>query len=109
MNHTLRLLAAALAAFPLLAEAQDDGRPKVRAITAFVRVERERAPEQLREAAAMLRGARASFQKDGWQVETVRVATQPFPEYTRGLARAPAFELLKELGAVAGKEEFMLA
>jgi hypothetical protein len=108
VNRVLRLLALVLA-MPLGAEAQDDARPKVRAITAFVRVDRERADAQLREAAAMLRGARASFQKDGWQVETVRVATQPFPEYTRELTRAQALAFLKQLGALAEKEEFMLA
>jgi uncharacterized protein len=108
VNRVLRLLALVLA-FPLGAEAQDDARPKVRAITAFVRVDRERADAQLREAAAMLRGARARFQKDGWQVETVRVATQPFPEYTRELPRAQALAFLKQLGSLAEKEEFMLA
>ena len=109
MNPFLRLLAIVLAAAPLLAEAQDDARPKVRAITAFVRIERERASAQLGEAAAMLRGARASFQRDGWQVETVRVATQPFPEYTGGLGRAQAIAFLTELGTLAEKEQLMLA
>ena len=109
MKRALRLLAPVLAGSTLCAEAQDDARPKVRAITAFVRVDRERADAQLREAAAMLRGARASFQKDGWQVETVRVATQPFPEYTRELPRAQALAFLRELGSLAEKEEFMLA
>ncbi len=105
----LGLVAPILAAFPLFAEAQDDARPKVRAITAFVRIERERAAAQLRETAAMLRGARASFQKDGWQVETVRITTQPFPEYTGDLGRAQALAFLTELGTLAEKEEFLLA
>lgn len=109
MNRALRLLAAALTAFPLVAEAQDDARPKVRAITAFVRVDRARAYDALREATAMLRAARASFEKDGWRVETLRVATQPFPEYTAGLGRAQALELLKQLATIAEKEAFMLA
>ena len=109
MNRAASLLAAVLAVFPLLADAQADARPKVRANTAFVRVERERAADELREAAAMLRGARASFQRDGWQVETVRVATQPFPEYTAGLPRAETLAFLKELGTIAEKEQFLLA
>jgi uncharacterized protein (UPF0210 family) len=108
MNRAFRLFVPVLAASSLFAEAQDYARPKVRAITAFVRIDRERAAAQLRETAAMLRGARTSFQQEGWQVETVRIATQPFPEYTRGLDRAQAVAFLTELGMLAEKEEFLL-
>jgi len=95
---------------PLLAQtARADGRPKVRAITAFVRIERAQAARQLLDAAAVLRAARGRFEKDGWEVETIRVTTQPFPEYVRGLAREQALGFLMELDALAVKEDFLLA
>jgi len=102
-------LVLSLAALPLAAQAQPrETRPKVRAITAFVRVDREHSAAQLRDAADMLRGARGSFQKDGWEVETVRITTQPFPEYLRGLTREQALAFLMGLDQLAHDEGFML-
>ena len=86
-----------------------DGRPKVRAITAFVRIDRPQASRQLLDAAAMLRVARTRFEKDGWDVETIRITTQPFPEYVRGLAREQALGFLAELDQLAVKEGFLIA
>src|SRR5262249_37893849 len=63
----------------------------------------------LLDAAAMLRAARARFQKDGWEVETLRITTQPFPEYVRGLAHAQGLGFLMELDELAVKEGFRLA
>jgi uncharacterized protein (UPF0210 family) len=105
----LGLLASSLVDPSLAHAAAADGRPKVRAITAFVRVDRPQASRQLLDAAAMLRAARARFQKDGWDVETIRITTQPFPEYVRGLAREEALGFLLELDALAVKEDFLLA
>lgn len=89
-------------------EAPAEARPRVRAITAFVRIDRGEASAQLVAAAAMLKAARASFAKDGWDVETVRVTTQPFPEYVRGLDRRHALDFLMELDALAGKQDVLL-
>ena len=105
-----------LAALPLAAQAPSkaqappkETRPKVRAITAFIKIDREHSAALLRDAANMLRGARASFQKDGWEVETIRVTTQPFPDYLAGLTREQAVAFLSGLDALAEKEDFALA
>ena len=75
-----------------------------------LREHRPRAPaERLREAAGMLRQARGRFEKDGWTVETIRITTQPFPEYLRGLTREQGLEFLMGLDATAEKEGFRLA
>ena len=37
----------------------------------------------------MLRNAKARFELAGYQVETIRIATQPFPEYTAGMPKLP--------------------
>lgn len=103
------LLALSLVSTPLVAQSPpSDARPKVRAITAFVRVDREQAAVQLLDAAAMLRAARRGFQEDGWEVETIRITTQPFPEYVRGLVREQALGFLMELDKLAEKERFLL-
>jgi uncharacterized protein (UPF0210 family) len=102
-------ISVALDGSPLLAQSPPDTRPKVRAITAFVRVEAERATAQLEQAVAMLRAARTSFQRDGWEVQTLRVTTQPFPDYVSGLSRERALELLLGLDELARSEDFLLA
>jgi hypothetical protein len=109
VTRTLATLALSLAATALVAQPPaGDARPKVRAITGFVRIDRAQAAAQLRDAAARLRAARTSFEGDGWQVETIRVTTQPFPEYVRGLAREQALGFLMELDTLAEKERFLL-
>ena len=90
-------------------EQRSDARPRVRALTAFVSIDREHAAERLREAAGILREARGRFEKDGWTVETIRITTQPFPEYLRGLTREQALDFLMGLDATADKEDFRLA
>jgi hypothetical protein len=110
VGRILGLLALGLVSLPLVAQtAPSNARPKVRAITAFVRIERDRAGEQLLDALAMLRAARGSFVRDGWDVETLRITTQPFPEYIRGLTRPQALDFLMQLDELAQKEGFLLA
>ena len=81
-------------------------RPKVRAITAFIRIDREHYAQQIQEALVMLRRARTAFEKAGYEVETIRVTTQPFPQYTIGLSRAGAVEFFKRLDDLSKKESF---
>jgi len=82
--------------------------PNVRAITAFVRIDRDHYQQQIGDALKMLRPAKAAYEKAGFTVQSVRVTTQPFPEYTRGLSRADAVKFLLEVDAFAKKEDFLL-
>lgn len=94
------------------ARAQDETqslKPKVRTVTAFVRVDREHYRASLLDAASMLRRARTRFQQDGWEVEFIRITTQPFPEYVNGLSHDQALSFLMEMDAMAEKEDFLLA
>src|SRR5713226_7537992 len=61
--------------------------PKIRAITAFINLDRVRYKEQVADALKMLRRAQTTFESRGYQVQTIRIATQPFPEYTKGLTK----------------------
>lgn len=100
-----RLFFALLLLAPLACFAAE--KPKVRAITAFLRLDRARYQAQVGDTLVFLRKAKAEFEKAGYEVETLRISTQPFPEYTRGLTRAQALAFFREYDALAGKENFI--
>src|SRR5216684_103477 len=81
-------------------------RPKIRAITAFINLDRAQYQEQVADALKMLKRAQTVFESRGYQVQTIRIATQPFPEYTKGLTTQQAVAFFKEYDALAVKEKF---
>ena len=81
-------------------------KPKIRAITAFVQIDRAHYREQIAETLKMLRHAKMEFEKGGYEVESVRITTQPFPEYVRGLSREQALEFFRAYDELAIKESF---
>jgi len=78
----------------------------VRAITAFINLDRAQYKEQVAEAVKMLRRAQTTMESRGYQVQTIRIATQPFPEYTQGLSPQQTVAFFKEYDALARKEKF---
>ena len=108
IKHSLRnaacaglLLALAAASSPAFAAEK----PKVRAITAFVRLDRASYQAQIHNTLDFLRKAKAEFEKAGYEVETIRISTQPFPEYTRG----QALDFFHEYDQLAARENFIAA
>jgi uncharacterized protein (UPF0210 family) len=81
-------------------------KPKIRAITAFINLDRAQYKEQVADALKMLKRAQTIFESRGYQVQTIRIATQPFPEYTKGLTTQQAVAFFKEYDALAVKENF---
>src|SRR5258708_4958983 len=81
-------------------------KPKIRAITAFINLDRAQYQQQVADALKMLRRAQTTFESRGYQVQTIRIATQPFPEYTKGLTTQQAVAFFKEYYALAQKEKF---
>jgi uncharacterized protein (UPF0210 family) len=81
-------------------------KPKIRAITAFVRLDRAHYKEQIQDALNFLRQAKAAFEKSGYEVQTIRITTQPFPEYTRDLSEVETLAFFREYDALAVKEGF---
>ncbi len=82
-------------------------RPKIRAITAFINLDRAQYREQVADALKMLKRAQTIFESRGYQVQTIRVATQPFPEYAKGLTTEQAVAFFKEFDSLAQKEKFI--
>ena len=81
-------------------------KPKIRAITAFINLDRAQYREQVMDALKMLKRAQTVFESRGYQVQTIRIATQPFPEYTKGLTNEQVVAFFKEYDALAVKEKF---
>lgn len=100
-----RILVLLMLAVSVACAAQS--KPRVRAITAFVRLDRDRYQAQVRETVAFLHRAQAAYQRAGYQVQTLRITTQPFPEYTSGVSREQALQFLDSLDELAQKEGFI--
>jgi uncharacterized protein (UPF0210 family) len=83
-------------------------KPKIRAITAFLKIDRSQYEKQVATTVAMLRGAKAEFEKSGYEVQTLRVTTQPFPQYTQGLSRKQALDLIAALDGLSKQDGFVL-
>jgi uncharacterized protein (UPF0210 family) len=86
--------------------ASDDPKPKVRAITAFVRLDRSNYGKQIEDVMRMLDAARANFAKHGYETQTARIVTQPFAELVKGLSDEEALAFLRSLDELSQKEGF---
>src|SRR5439155_20889025 len=54
----------------------------------------------------MLRRAKTTFESRGYEVQTLRIATQPFTEYTKGMSTQQAVAFFQKYDALAEKEKF---
>jgi uncharacterized protein len=81
--------------------------PKVRAITAFVRLDRTNHEKQIAEALVVLRKAKAEFEASGYEVETVRLTTQPLAELVAGMPEDEALAFLAQLNQLSAKENLL--
>jgi uncharacterized protein (UPF0210 family) len=100
----LALLATALS---VTAQAEGYTRPKVRAITAFVRLEPASYQQTVAGALSVLRTVRGEFEKQGYEVETIRIVTQPLAEVLGGQPETQALAYLKSLDDLGSKEGFI--
>jgi uncharacterized protein len=81
-------------------------RPKIRTVTAFVRLNRQNYRQQVSVALTMLRDAKAAFTNAGYEVETIRITTQPFPEIIKGLTPQQALDFFHDYDKLAQQEGF---
>jgi uncharacterized protein len=79
-------------------------KPKVRAITAFINLDRANYRQQVADALKFLKYARTIFESRGYEVQTIRIATQPFPQYTQGMSAQQAVAFFKEYDALTEKD-----
>jgi uncharacterized protein len=103
----LALACVAALAFSCVAPAADYTKPKVRALTAFVRLNPATYVNQISDALAVLRTAQAQFAKEGYETETLRIVTQPLAELVKDQSEAQALAYLKNLDELGDKENFI--
>ena len=101
----MKRLALAVLAFSCLSLQAQSATPKVRAITAFVRLDSKNYQRQLSEALSVLHKTEAEFKSQGYEVETIRFTTQPLAELTSGLSEDQALAFLGKLDELAVKEK----
>ncbi|MDE3201496.1 MAG: DUF711 family protein [Acidobacteriota bacterium] len=82
-------------------------KPRVRAITAFVRLDHAHFEEQIAAAVAVLHRVEKKFEAAGYEVQTIRITTQPVAELTAGMDEWQALKYLGELDALSVKDKFV--
>jgi uncharacterized protein len=90
---------------PLTAFAQS--KPKVRAITGFVRLDLAHYQQQIADTLVVLRETKHQFEAAGYEVETVRITTQPLGQLVSGVGDPEALAFLKTLDELSVKENFL--
>ncbi len=110
MIRSIRLLLVSFVSLVLtttsFAQGTASPRPRVRTVTAFVRLSDPFEP-QIDEALKVLRQAKADFEQRGYEVQTVRIVTQPLAELVHGKSESQALAYLKRLDDLSAKESFM--
>ena len=106
MNRLLATLMTFALATAAVHAASDAANPNVRAITAFVRLDRANHEKQIDEAMAVLDAAKAEFARRGYPTQTVRIVTQPLAELVKGLNETEALAFLKSFDELSVKKGF---
>ena len=88
---------------PLNAQAT---KPRIRAITAFVRI--DVAHPQFNDALHMLRDAKHAYEQHGYEVETIRITTQPFSQIISEIKAQEALPYFLALNEISKRENFLL-
>ncbi len=90
-------------------KAPEPAKIKMRCVTAFVRLDRASYQLQISEAVNFLKIAQTTFESRGFTVQSLRIATQPFPEYTQGLSREQALQFFKNLDGLAQMQNVVIS
>jgi uncharacterized protein len=109
LNYLLILSLFATAASLAQEKVPEPPKTKIRTITAFVRIDRSSYQIQMDEAVKFLEIARTTFESRDFRVESLRIATQPFPEYTRGMSRDEALQFFKNLDGIVQNDNVILS
>ena len=78
-----------------------------RAITGFIRLDRDTYRRQIADALIVLRRVKAEFEFSGYEVESLRLTTQPLAELVAGLSEYQALAFLGQFDQLSVKENFI--
>ena len=80
---------------------------RIRTITAGIPVKLENWQQQFKEAADFLVSARSEYQDLGYEVQTLRIATQPLPDYVDDWASTEGLQVLSEMDDFCDQHGFV--
>jgi uncharacterized protein len=107
MKRMIAMVLLCMFAADAVRAASEATKPKVRAITAFVRLDRSGYEEQIAAAMTVLNAAKAEFARRGYETQSVRIVTQPFAELVKNLSEQDALAFLRSLDDLSQKAGFM--
>src|SRR5947199_194635 len=82
---------------------------KIRTITAGVNLKNTSDLATVESAIQFLQSARKKFENEGYEIQTLRIATQPLPEYLNGKSRRDALADLKKIDQVVSAKNVLLS
>jgi uncharacterized protein (UPF0210 family) len=82
---------------------------RIRTITAGVNLDSPGDLKTIESAIEFLQHASKRFTDEGYEIQTVRIATQPFSQYLNGKSRAEALEGLKRIDEVLSARNVILS
>ncbi|PYS57803.1 MAG: DUF711 domain-containing protein [Acidobacteria bacterium] len=96
---------------PLVSRILSDRSPrfKIRTITAGVKLKNTSDLATVESAIDFLQRARKTFENEGYEIQTLRIATQPLPEYLNGKSRRDALADLKKIDEVVSAKNVLLS
>ena len=80
-----------------------DNHPRIRAVTAFIEIDRNNYAAKIEETQKFLAGAKEALNKAGFEGAGGRITTQPFPLYTKGMKRDEVLDLIRRMREAASK------
>jgi uncharacterized protein (UPF0210 family) len=90
------------------AQGAADDKPGIRAVTAFVTLDKNDYAQRMDEAAKFLGAAKTALNQAGFPGGGGRVTTEPFPQYTKGLTRDQALALIGAVKQIARTDHVAL-
>ena len=82
---------------------------KIRTVTAGINLKSPTDLAAIESAIGFLQRARKKFEDEGYEIQTLRIATQPFPEYINGRSRQEALADLKKIDEVVSARGVLLS
>jgi uncharacterized protein len=82
---------------------------RIRTITAGVNLANTTDLRTIQSAIEFLQRARKKFEEQGYEIQTVRIATQPLPQYLNGKSRAEALADLRKIDELLSARNVILS
>src|SRR3989440_11082087 len=82
---------------------------RIRTITAGVNLRNTSDLATVESAIAFLQRAKKKFEAEGYEIQTLRIATQPLPEYLNGKSRAAALADLRAIDGVVSSKNVLFS